>query len=195
MALQGHKCEVKSASTGVSMTDEATTAAGNLTYTITDTAKLIIDMNTTLVVKDGGTATTEAYKVNYLNGVITFATAVVRTITVTGAYLTPTTVATADSFTSDITVDMLENTKFLDEFKTYQAGLVSGTVNLGRFFVADDLFTDDILNGQYKIIYLYVDPTHIIKMFGLLNSDSSTGEVADLIKETMTYQVTNEIEV
>ncbi len=155
MALQGFSALVKVQSSAVAMTDEATTGAGNLTYQIDATAKRIIDLNTIVLVEDGGSATTETYSVNYLTGTITFGSAVARVITVTGAYVTPATVETADNFSFSGSCDALENTQFGLTDKTFQGGLVSGTASLSRFNVTDDLFTDDLLAQNYKIIEYY----------------------------------------
>lgn len=194
MALPGYNVEVLSASTGVAMTAEATTTSDNQSYQITNTSKQILDLNTAVVVDDGGTPTTESYTVDYLNGIVTFGTVDAgRVITIDGAYLVPSTVATADSFTVSITADALNNTPFNTRFMTFQQGLASGTMNLGRFHVADSLFINDILNNKYKIIKINVNATYSIKAYGLLTSDDTSADVADLIKESMTYQITNQI--
>ena len=75
MALQGYNCNIKVASNGVAMTDEATTTSDNISYQITDSAKRIVDLNTAITVKDGGTATTEKYTFNYITGTVTFTSA------------------------------------------------------------------------------------------------------------------------
>jgi len=196
MALQGHLVEILSASTGTAMTDEATTTADDTIYQITDSAKRIIDLNTAIVVEDSTVTTTEKYTIDYLNGKITFDSVDAgRAITVTGAYLTPTTVATADEYSFNGVSDVLEKTPFHVNYKEFESGLVTATITLGRFFVTDDLFTDDILNGKYKIIVINVDDTHSIKAYGLLTSTGVDSPVEGLVKESMNYQVTNQIEV
>ena len=193
MALQGHKCQVKAQSSAVAMTDEATTGAGDLVYTITDTAKTIMDLNTAVIVKDGGTATSEKYTLDRLNGAVTFSTAVSRVITVSGAYVTPVVVATADGFSFTATVETLKNTPFHVDFETFQAGLLTGTATLSRFFVVDDLFIDQLLDGEYKIIEYFVDATHKISFYGLISSEGIESPVDGLVMETVNYQVTNQM--
>lgn len=196
MALQGHLCEVKLATTGTAMTDEATTTSDNTIYQVTDSAKRILDLNTTVLVEDGGVATTESYTLDYLNGKVTFDSADAgRTITVTGAYLTPATVATADEYDISITGDVLENTAFNQTFRTYQAGLVTGTATLGRFHVADDLFIDPLLNSDYVIIEIYPDASHPIRAYGVISDTDVDSPVDELIKESVDFQLTNQIEV
>jgi len=195
MALQGYLASIKAQSSATVMTDEATTGVGDLAYTITDTSKLVIDLNTDLVVEDSGTVTTEAYTVDYLNGVITFAEAVSRTITVTGAYVTLTSVAIANSVSLSLSADMLENTVFGDVYKTFQSGLVTGTADLGGFFAVDDIFNEAILAGTYMVLEYYADATHKFRFYALATSVNTDSPVAGLITESMSYQLTTQLEV
>jgi len=195
MALQGHLASVKVQSSGVVMTDEAATTSDNLTYQITDTAKRYIDLNTAVVVEDSAVVTTENYTVNYLTGEITFAETGTRTITVSGAYMTPSTVATAKSYSVNVTADTLENTVFTDTFKTFQSGLVSGTASLGRFHASDDLFIDEILAGNYFIVEFFVDATNKVSFYGLPSSNTVDAAVESLVEENVDFQITNNIEV
>ena len=195
MALQGHRVEIKAQSSALSMTDEATTTSDNISYQITDSAKRILDLNTLILVEDGGVATSEKYSIDYLNGIITFESSATRDIAVTGAYVTPTTVATAFSASFNGSADVLENTPFNVSSRTFQAGLITGTMSLSRYFVTDDLFIDILLNGGYKIIEYWVDATHCIKMYGLLNSDNIESPVEGLIEEQLEFQITNQIGV
>lgn len=196
MALKGYNVQVLDAVTGIAMTAEATTTADNISYQVTNTAKRIMDINTTLVVDDSAVPTTENYKVNYLTGAITFDSADAgRVITLDGAYLTPSAIATANSYTFAGTADALENTPFNTSYKTFQAGLVSGTISLGRFHVSDDLFIDALLDGKIKIIKIIFDTSCSILAYGVLTSDSIDANVSALINETVSYQITNSIGV
>ena len=195
MALQGHLASVKVQSSAIAMTDEATTTSDNISYQITNSAKRIMDLNTTVVVEDSAVLTTENYRVDYLNGTIIFDTATSRTITVTGAYVTPTTAATARSYSITTSRDVLENTPFNTGFRTYQAGLLTGTASLERFHVTDDLFIDQLLNGEYKIIEFYVDATDKVSFYGLPSNNNIDSPVEGLIMENLDFQITNQIEV
>jgi hypothetical protein len=192
MALQGYLASVKAISTGVAMTNEATTATG-ASYQINTASKRILDLNTAIVVKDGGSVTTEAYTVDYLNGKVTFGSVASRTITITGAYLTPATIATADTFNFSATTESYENTAFGSQYKSFEAGLISGTATLGRFFLTDDLFIDALLDGEYKILEYYVSSGVKISFYGLLTSDNVDSAVASLVREEMTFQITTQI--
>ena len=192
MALQGYLASVKAISTGVAMTDEATTATG-ASYQITNSAKRILDLNTPIIVEDGGAPTTEAYTIDYLNGRVTFGSTASRTITITGAYLTPATIATADTFNFSGTAEAYENTAFGSQYKSFQSGLISGTATLGRFFVTDSLFIDALLDGEYKIIEYYVSSTDKISFYGIITSDNVDSTVSSLVREELTFQITTQI--
>jgi len=195
MALQGFNASIKVQSSAIAMTDEATTGVGNLVYTISNSAKTIMDLNTAVIVEDGGTITSEDYTIDYLNGVVTFSAAVVRVITITGAYVTPVTVATADTFSFSGSADVYENTPFGKSYKEYQAGLITGTASLGRYFVVDDLFIGVLLDGTYKIIEYYVDATHKISFYGLITTKTIDSPVSGLIKSTLDFQITTNLGV
>lgn len=195
MALQGYDVEVLDAVTGITMTAEATTTSDNTTYQIAASTKRIMDLNTDVVVKDGGVATTEKYEINFLDGSVTFETSDTRTITIDGAYLTPTTIATANSYSYNGTGEALDKTPFHTRFKSFEAGLVSGTINLGRFYVADSLFTDAILDGKIKIIKINFDDTDSILAYGVMTSNGVDSTPSGLVGETATYQITKEIGV
>lgn len=198
MALQGYNASIKVQSAGVAMTDEATSTSDDQTYQITDSAKRILDLNTVIVVKDDGVITTENYEISYLDGTITFDTADVARgpITITGSYLTPATVGTAKSYSFSGTADIYDTTDFSSTgSRKFQAGLVSGTVSLGRFHVSDDVFIDDLLAGEIVIIELYVDATNYISCYGVYSSDNIESPVDGLITEDVSFQITTQIGV
>lgn len=195
MALKGHLASVKVQSSAVAMTAEATSTSDSISYQITDSAKRILDLNTSITVYDSAVETTENYSIDYLNGTITFDSSASRTITIDAAYVTLATVATATAFNFSGTADALDNTAFLDTIRSFQSGLRSGTATLTRFFVVDDIFIDTILDGSIKVIEYYVDDTQKISFYGLLTSDSIDSPVEGLITESLSYQITNQIEV
>jgi len=195
MALQGFNALIKLQSSAVAFTDEEVTTSDNQTYQITTTSKRIWDLNTAVVVKDDTTVTTEDYAVTYLTGTIEFDSVdAERVITVSGGYVTPATVATGKSFSFSGTSDALENTPFGSEYREYQAGLVTGTGEISRFFVADDLFIDMLLDGTYKIIEFYPDSSgDPIQFYGIITSESIEAPVDGLIEESISFQITKEM--
>ena len=195
MALQGYNALIKVQSSALAFTAASTTTSDNQNYQVTDTAKRIWDLNTALVVLDGGTATTETYTSSYLTGKIAFDSVDAgRAITITGGYVTPATVASAKSFTFSGTIDTIENTAFGASYRAFQMGLVSGTGDISRFFVADDLFIDMLLDGTYKIIEFYPDSSgDPIQFYAIVTSDSIDSSVDGLVEESISFQITKEM--
>ena len=197
MALQGYNAEVKVQSTPIAFTDEATSTSDDTKYTITDTGKNIWDYDSTVVVKDDGTITSEVYTISRLTGSITFDSVdATRVITITGEYTVPTTVATADEYTFTMTADTHDSTPFQASNRTYEIGNRSGTAELSRFFVTDGLFLGIVLDSSIKVIELYPasggDP---VRFFGIINSDTVVAGVNDLVKESVSYTITKEMEM
>jgi hypothetical protein len=71
--------------------------------------------------------------------------------------------------------------------------LISGTATLGRFFVTDSLFIDALLDGEYKIIEYYVSSGNKISFYGIITSDNVDATVSSLVREELTFQITNQI--
>lgn len=196
MALQGFNCNIKLASNGVAMTDEATTTSDNITYQITDANKRIVDLNTAVTVKDGGVATTEKYRFNYAEGKVIFDSADAgRVITVSGSYVTPSAVVTGKEFTITGTATELENTPFQTNFRTYIAGLVEGTASIGRYHVSDDLFIGELLASDYVIAEFFVNATEKLWAWAIITSDNINSDVDGLVEESIDLRLTKDIGV
>lgn len=193
MALRGYQALVKVESTPIAFTDEATTTGDNIVYTITNTGKSLWDVDTTLVVEDGGVPTTENFTISYLNGTVTFESADAgRVITVTGAYVTTTTVAEAKSFGFSGFADALDATRFQDSFRQFQAGQITATAELGKFSEFDSMFVDQLLNGKRKLIEYFVDATHAIRFYGVVTTATNEAPFDGLIEESISFQVSTE---
>ena len=197
MALRGYLALVKVASTPIAFTDEATTTSDNQNYTISNASKVLWDIDTALVVEDGASPTTEEYTLSRLTGTVAFSTVDAgRVITVTGAYVSTTTVAEAKSFSFNASTDALDSTRFQDSFRRFKPGNLTATAELGRFMETDDLFSDMLLDGERKIIEYYpqnaLDP---IRFFGVANTRNVEAPQAGLIEESISFNITTEIGV
>ena len=96
MSLKGKDVSIKISGAGVPATDLATVTSDYITYQIADELRQVIALNSPIVVKNHGEKTDEKYKVNRLNGTITFETADdTRVITIDCTYLPLTKVAEA----------------------------------------------------------------------------------------------------
>lgn len=196
MALNGYMAAVKAQSSAIAFTDEATTTADDTVYTITDSAKSIWDLDTPIVVKDGGVATAESYKVDRLKGQITFTTAnPARVITVSGSYVVLTTISQAKNFTFSGSADTLDTTTFASTgFRDFVAGLVSGTAALSKFYEVANFFINLLLSGERVVIEYYPDESgQPIRFFAVLADDSIDSPVEGLVDESISFQITTEI--
>lgn len=187
--LQGFNSLIKATSSPITFTDEETITTDNLSYQITDTSKRLWDIQTDVVVKDGGIETTEDYSINYLTGTVTFETATTRTITVSGAFVTASDVASGKSFSFNGVNDVQDSTVFQLQDRTFESGLISATGEIERFFITDSFFIDQLFDGDIKLIEFYPDSDgQPISFYALVSSDEIDVTVGELIMESISFQ-------
>lgn len=192
MALQGYMAKVKTQSTAIAFTDEATTTSDNKTYQIAAVGKRTLDYNTDIVVKDGLTAITDGFRVNRIDGKVIFNTAQVRTIKVSGKYVTLSEVASANEFAFDGTCDMGDVSVFQNANREYLPTLISATATIGKFYDIDGFFVNSLFDGSVKVFELYADPTdEPFRFYGIISGDSIGATVEGLITESVSVQVTD----
>lgn len=141
-ARAGFQVRLKASGAGVSMTAEATTAAGNIVYTITNTAKRVLDPTAAITVKNGGTPTVEAYTLNRLKGTITFGSASARTITVDGTYLPMTAIAEGTDVEITCVANNADDSSFGDVDCTRLQISKDWSGSVGRWYSTDTYFMD-----------------------------------------------------
>lgn len=129
--------------------------SGNLLYLCAQTAYRSFDPEGTFLVYDNNVLTTEPYTIDYIQGGVVFTTNASRTITVSGAYLTMSTVATASSLSVNETCDLLDVTPFGNFYKKRISGMKSASGTITKFEVADSVFQDAILNAEFLILDVY----------------------------------------
>ena len=197
MALRGYLALVKASSTPIAFTDEATTTSDNISYTITNATKLFWDLETPVIVKDGGVVTIENYTLSRLTGKVLFDVVnATRDITVSGKYVALTTVAQAKSFSFAASTDVLDATPFQELFRKFESSNITATAELGKFFEIDDIFVDMLLDGSTKILEYYPnDDLDPIRFFGVANNVNIEAPQAGLLDETISFNITTEIEV
>lgn len=88
MTVAGYSTTIKFEGSPVVMTGEACSALDSKTYHVTNSAKRIIDPDTAVVVKDGGSTVNAAnYSVDPMFGVVYFDNAPAGTVTMDAAYI------------------------------------------------------------------------------------------------------------
>jgi hypothetical protein len=201
LAYAGKKALVKVAGTAVSMTDEATTviAAGggvtaNTQYQITATSKQIIDINSTITVKVGGSPVTSGYTVDTLRGVVIFDTSSVRTVTVSGKYVPTSTAAECHEWSLKINQDTEDTTAFQDDWIKKTPTLKSAEGSLSRWFNVDKYFQNALVSGLPVVIELYPQDTlNPDRVWGVLNSSEMSAAVDGASEESVSFESTNKM--
>ena len=195
MAQASYSTSVSAQSSAVVFTDEATSTIDNISYQITNAAKRIWDYATALVVEDGGSPTVESYTVNGLNGTVTFESADAgRVITVTGAYVVLTTLATAKDFalTSDLT--LADTTPLGQQFSVFTPTTLTGSITLGRYDLADSTFADMLLAGDVKVInYTSESSEPEWLAYAIANSDAYSTAIGGVGEESISFNITRKM--
>lgn len=146
-AVAGRRAQVKKPSTAVTLTDEATTHAGDgKNYQITDATKRVLSPTAAITVKVGGVATGESYTLNRLTGTVTFVTANVgrAAVTLSGSYLPLSVVAEARTYTYELTAKNDPDSAFGDDYVTRVPTKLDVRGSLGRWSI-DSFFSDALL--------------------------------------------------
>jgi hypothetical protein len=192
MAVQGYLARVKVSGTATAMTDEPTTATGNISYQITNAAKRVLTLET-IVVEDGGVPTVEDYTIDRLNGIILFESAVARVITVTGNYFPMSVAAEANEFSLNLSANNNDVTRFIDDgYIRREQGLKSADGSISEFYLVDAYFANKLISGDPVVLELYPDGTEKISLFALLNSDEIASVVDGVVTSSVSFESTKD---
>lgn len=161
MAISGSDSSIKiNGGTSTAMADEGMTDSGDgVTFYTTDSAKNVWDPDTTVVIKDNGSAVdATTYTVDYKMGEVVFDSAPTGPVTVTGNYYTLYSLANARGFSASLSRTLPEDTVFSDTHVSRKAGLAdaAGTaehLEIGKteYTTSEDM-GDDMENGRYKLL-------------------------------------------
>lgn len=172
MIHAGKECVVKVSGAKVAATGLVTSTADNKRYQIGDAAKQVIALDSVVVVKDGGTTTTEKYTLNRLEGSIEFDTVDAdRIITIDASYLPMSAAASAHVATFGRGCKLSELPKFGVEYMNRLAGQKFAYGTLSQWDIEDSYFTDALLAGDVVVIEVLSgsgEKPH--RMFALLES-------------------------
>lgn len=172
MIHAGKECMIKVSGTKVTATGLATTTTDNKKYQISDTAKQVIDLDSVVTVKDGGTTTVEKYTLNRLEGSVEFDTVDAdREITIDCSYLPMTAAASAHVATFGRGCKVSELPKFGVEYMNRIGGQKYAYGTLSQWDIEDSYFTDALLAGNVVVIEVTSgsgETPH--RMFALLES-------------------------
>ena len=170
------RIRVTSATATSSTNNAADLSTDGVTLPITSTGKRHWPNNTTsLVVAIGGTATTDDYSVNYVQGIVTFATAhsTSSVYTIDVESLSASYVGEGRNWTAETQTDMRDHTAFSTTtsdvtWRTMKPGLIGGTLSIDRFWGATTgpAFFDRLTAGTETIVELWTDQATRNKLEG-----------------------------
>jgi hypothetical protein len=196
----GYVCKLQKGGTPVAMTNEATTLVSGKTYIITATAKQVIDVNTTISVKDGAIDhNADVQDINFLTGEITFKPAYTPSgaITITGAYVPLADIAGSRTFTLTQTAVAIDNTDIPTArtntgYRTFQAdGLKTVSMEIGGVFKTSNAFATALQNRA--TVYISINPDNsdlsIAKGSFKFTGRTQSGDVGALEEETITFRL------
>src|SRR5262245_41026059 len=196
----GYICKLQKGGTPVAMTNEPTTLVSGKTYIITATTKQVIDINTTVVIKDGAVdQTANVLNINFLTGEVTFKAAYTPSgaITVTGAYVPLTDIAGARTFTLTQTAVAIDNTDIPTArtntgYRTFQPdGLKTVSLEIGGVFKTSNAFAAAL--AARSTVYVSINPDNsdltIAKGSFKFTGRTQSGDVGALEEETITFRL------
>jgi len=198
MGSPGWKATVKRSGTPTTFTGETASLVSDLTYQIDDDAKRVWDRSEAVVVEDDGNAVDpeDIKHIDYLFGKVTFVDGYVPTggITISGKYLPMETVAGANSYTLNQTVDVLDDTDFEHGKATGYRSRVSGlhdiSVSITRWDDLSKHFFNAATNGQPVVVEIVPGMgTRRFRGFMLVESANRSGDVAALESEEVSLSL------
>ena len=194
MSLKGKDVSIKISGAGVPATDLATVTSDYITYQIADELRQVIALNAPIVVKNHGEKTDEKYKVNRLNGTITFETADdTRVITIDCTYLPLTKVAEAHTVSFTEGVDLYEVPRFGDEYKRRIPGLKYASGSLAHWNILDSTFHDALTSGNPVLIeYKHSESEKTNRLFAYLESVEMSAAIDNPQEESVSFISTDE---
>ena len=144
--------------------------------------------------KNNGVETEEKYKLNRLNGTITFETVDdTRVITIDCTYLPLVTVAEAHVASFTESVDLHEVPRFRDEYKRRIPGLRYASGSLNTWDILDTTFTDALTSGKPVLIeYKHSEIGKTNRLFALLESTEMSLAIDNPHEQSVSFISTDE---
>lgn len=190
MALAGKNALVKATGAAVGFTAEATNTSDNQNYQIADATKQVWCAFCTITVLDGGIPTSESFTLNRLTGTVTFGSASVRTITVTGSFLPLATVAQAFDFTYSISADNADTTEFTNQYIQRTQTVKDFSASLTRFENIDKVFFDRLNAGDSIVLEFFEDFTGTADLRArvLISTEEGSAAVDGVVEGSLDFE-------
>ena len=195
----GYIATIKKTGTATTMTSQAMSLVSGKTYQISDPTKRVISFADSLNVFDNGVdQTANVISIDYLSGLVTFASgyAVTGPVTITGKYLPLVTVAKAKSFTLTQTAAEEDASNYDDArtnggWKTIQEGLKTVSLELGGIYNVANGSAGQLAADTVLVIQISPDNTTdtVFSGFFMMTSDAQAGNVGAIETETLRFDL------
>lgn len=176
--------------TSATMTTEAMTSSADNTYQISDTDKQILDPGAALTVNiSAGTALDTTYAdrgIDYYTGTIRLTAE--DTPTITGSYLTMTTLAYVISWSLNPTKNAAEITSLGDSWKVYTAIEEGATLTINRYYSDTEAWTH-LDAGVQVMVQLWENASAGFWCKGYITNFSPSATVGAVDSEAITIQL------
>lgn len=206
MAYAGKKALIKVGGSPVAFTNQATTAnAARTIYQITDASMQVWDRKATVTVQrstDGGTTwttlepVTDGYSIQTLSGSIIFtnARATGTLIRVSGSYIPLSVAAECTEWKISKNANLLDVTKFQDDWISKIQGLKSAKGSLSRWLTVDTFFYDSLISGDPVVLELFAQDSLVPdRLWAILDSDQMEAKVASANNESVSFESDEEM--
>lgn len=162
--VAGYNATIKKGGTPTVLTDEPMVLVSGKTYQITNTAKRLVDLASSVTVKDGATnVTAQVQSIDYLNGLVTFLNTFTPagSITLSGNYIPLATLAKARGFSAtqtaaEIDTTTLEVAQANGGFRTFDPGLRTVGLEVQGIYEASSAFVTALNNRE--TLYIDISP-------------------------------------
>lgn len=195
----GYTAEIyQQSGSATTMTGEACSQIGaTKSYQITDTAKRIMDIDTTTVVLDSASpvAAEDIESIDFLFGIVTFDSSytVSGAVTITGAYFAKTQVAGTRSFTLTMQSEPIDNTTIPiaqanSGHRTHGYGLKTVSLELGGVYALANGFQAALVARSRLIVEINPvgDDKTLARGYFRYTREGQSGNVGALEEETIT---------
>ena len=176
--------------TSATMTNEATTSSAVNIYQVTAATKQVLDPAVAVVVThSAGTSVDTTWMdagIDYYTGRVKLTAE--DTPTISGAYLTMTTLASVVSWSLALSKNAADTTALGDSWKVYTPIEEGATLTINRFY-ADTEFWTHVNNGNEVLVQLWENPSAGFWCKGFITSFGPSMAVGQVDNEAITLQL------
>lgn len=196
MGQAAYNTSVKIGGTPTEFTGAATTDLGGNVFKIAEATKSVWSRGTTpTVYVDGAEVADTTYTVDYLFGEISFENPPAGAVTVDGQYMPTLDVGGANTYSVEISGDILTDTDFKNAnsnsgHQTKCYGLLDVAASVGRFDDSSKTLRDKLKNREDVLLEISISKNaETIRGWFVVESAGSSGDLGALEAESLSFQL------